>query len=89
MIKMNFSGRTGNILLQNIGISIIVSKFNLSVKEFLYIPDSENIGLRLYSGERIEEEILQFTDYQFRIIRKRRSKLWNRIYWIFSRKKFY
>jgi hypothetical protein len=62
MIKMNFSGRTGNILLQNIGISIISKKFNLKVENYYELESFSPLGLKLYSGDRVINNIIPVTD---------------------------
>lgn len=62
MIKMKFSGRTGNILLQNIGISILSKKFNLKVESYSEVESFSSLGLKLYSGERVIDNIIPVTD---------------------------
>ena len=62
MIKMNFSGRTGNILLQNIGISIIAKKFNLKVQNYSHVEHFTNLGLKLFSGERVINKMVNASD---------------------------
>ena len=60
MIIPSFSGRYGNILLENIGYSILSKKFNLSV----YYSNEDRfkcLGLNLYKGGR---NISNITNYQ-------------------------
>ena len=61
MIKTNFSGRTGNILLQNVGTSIISKKFNLKT-EYVGIKNSDLLGLKLHNGERIITDLINQYD---------------------------
>ena len=62
MIKMKFSGRTGNILLENIGISIISKKFNLKPYNYSEVESFNALGLKLHFGEREVNNINQVTD---------------------------
>ena len=61
MIKTNFSGRTGNILLQNIGTSILSKKFNLKA-EYKFINKSDLLGVNLSDGERIITDLVNQYD---------------------------
>lgn len=51
MFKMNYQGRTGNILLQNIGISILSRKFDMKVSNYKPIDNIDMLGLHLYNGK--------------------------------------
>lgn len=62
MIQIKHQGRTGNLLLQNIGISIIAKKFNKYVGNYSPLQDSDILGLHLYSGDIKDSSILNYYD---------------------------
>jgi hypothetical protein len=64
MIYPKYSGRTGNILLENVGISIIAKKFNLKVSHYQSVEDFKILGLSLFQGERIFENIVNCYDIE-------------------------
>ncbi len=64
MLKINYSGRFGNILLENVGISIISKKFNLKVSHYQSVEDFKILGLSLFQGERIFENIVNCYDIE-------------------------
>jgi len=62
MIKIIPQGRTGNLLLQNVGISIIAKKFDFSVENYSHLQNSEEIGLNLYSGNIVNSQFKKYYD---------------------------
>ena len=57
MIKVRFSGRIGNILLQNIGASVISRKFN--IKSIYKFEDKfKDLNLKLHKCDRIIEKVV-------------------------------
>jgi hypothetical protein len=62
MIKIIPQGRTGNLLLQNIGLSIIAKRFNLSVQNYNYVENSNEVGLNLFSGNIKNENLKKIYD---------------------------
>lgn len=60
MIRTNFSGRTGNILLQNVGTSIISKKFDIKA-EYLHVDKFKQLNLSLNDGKReIQDMVNQY-----------------------------
>jgi hypothetical protein len=56
MITIIPQGRTGNKLLQNIGVSIISKKMNLKVSNYNNIVNSDVLGLKLNQGDLVFTE---------------------------------
>jgi hypothetical protein len=64
MIINKPQGRTGNILLQNIGMSIISTKFNLKVINYVPINNVGLLGLKLNQDGRMIEDLVTIYDNQ-------------------------
>ena len=65
MIKIIHQGRTGNQLLQNIGLSILSKKFDLKVLNYSHIPDSEEIlGTKYNQDGRVLNDTIKVYDTQ-------------------------
>src|SRR5574343_1092258 len=64
MIRCNFQGRYGNILLQNIGVSIISKKFDFRVHSYSNVSDFNKLGLSLNNGSKIINNTIKITDYE-------------------------
>jgi hypothetical protein len=62
MILTDFSGRFGNILLQNISTSILSKKFDLKVDHYCQVEDFSILGLKLHQGTRVFQDLLNVTD---------------------------
>ena len=59
MIRTNFFGRLGNVLLQNIGTSIISKKFNIKVNRYYDIENIEIFKLSLFNSDRILNDFIE------------------------------
>jgi hypothetical protein len=62
MITIKHQGRTGNLLLQNIGVSIIAKKFDMYVQNYSTLQDIEALGLSLFSGNAINQQMKNYYD---------------------------
>jgi Glycosyl transferase family 11 len=62
MIKPSFSGRSGNILLENVGYSILSKKFNLKVDYYMNEEYFEVLGLKLNKNGRILQNMNNYFD---------------------------
>lgn len=62
MIKIIHQGRTGNVLLQNVGVSIIAKKFDKHVDNYYGIPFANELGLSLFSGNTQNTEMRKYYD---------------------------
>jgi hypothetical protein len=62
MIKFKPQGRLGNILLQNVGASILAKKFNYKVNEYYNTYEMDRLGVKLYEGSIINENYRQYGD---------------------------
>jgi len=62
MIIIKHQGRMGNLLLQNIGISIIAKKLNMNVQNYSIIQDIDVLGLSFFSGEIINHHMKNYYD---------------------------
>jgi hypothetical protein len=62
MITIKHQGRTGNLLLQNIGVSIIAKKFDMCVQNYSTLQDIEALGLSLFSGNVINQQMKNYYD---------------------------
>jgi hypothetical protein len=62
MIHTIFPGRYGNNLFQNIGTSIISKKFDLRVLEYANPNIFNALGLRLYNGSRVIQNLMNVSD---------------------------
>ena len=65
MIRTSFGGRSGNLLFQNIGTSIISKKFNLFVEKYENIDEFKQLGLIVFSGEREMDKLILVSDDGF------------------------
>ena len=66
MIRVKTSGRLGNILFQNIGVSILARKFDYKteiINQYALTENDKNIlGLKLYSGNNIKSDLKKIGD---------------------------
>jgi len=62
MIKKNFHGRLGNFLIQSVCVSIIAKKHNLKVENYNSLYDFSLLGLKLYNGELIYNDLVYTLD---------------------------
>ena len=61
MIKMTFNGRLGNLILENIGISILAKKFNHN-HDRLTEDDCKVLGVSFYNGELSLDSFENYSD---------------------------
>ena len=64
MIRFKPQGRLGNVLLQNIGISIISKKFDLKVENYFFEKEFQILGCQFHSGLNTYTEKFKITDYE-------------------------
>ena len=58
------NGRYGNQLIRNIAVSLLSDKFNLCVS-YSSSEDTENLGIHLFSGEKIYKEKIILNDENY------------------------
>ena len=58
------NGRYGNQFIRNIAVSLIAEKSNLNVK-YSSQSDTTNLGINLYSGEKIHNETLELNEQNY------------------------
>ncbi len=65
MLKSEFSGRLGNLLLINVGLSILSKKYDLKTN-YQYLEYFESLGFQPYhGGQRVMSNFLMFGDERF------------------------
>lgn len=62
MIKIKSQGRTGNILLQNIGASILSRKYDLKVEKYFHLNNENILGVKYFKGGKIKENLKKIYD---------------------------
>ena len=58
------NGRYGNQFIRNIAVSLIAEKYNLNVK-YSSNHDTLSLGINLYSGEKIYDEIIELNNKNY------------------------